>query len=649
MLHKKAVLLLFLVIAIVSSVAVSVTFARKWKSNDGKYSVDAEFLDFKDGKVSLRKLNGNVIKVPITRMCDEDQAYVTKRSAASNSAPAITTAAKSPPIGKQTFAQLVQSANHSNKATEVLRLYKRFLQDKSITEADRKAAESQLLTWEERANKKMLRVGLRWLTPTEANDHNLQAQQLIIEAIRLIKAGKLNEAIPKCKKASRIDEDNIQADFLLGLGYAILGHDAKKARSHFAECVRRDPLHVSALNNLALSEVRLERYSKALSHWQTAMEVDSATHEVIQNMGRLLHLSKQSRLNVPSKAQRRLSDLYAVATASADSNKFNRHTGWLYMGYYSPFGKHNIISKDAEYPKAISRDRLIKTGCGMGFVIHAEYILTNCHVVKGSAGLLVAMPGGKTYNLPASVIGVADDDFVVIHCKGLTAPPVRFINTDFAPLGTEIMILGFSDMLPGKTPSLTSTRGTVSGTPDESYIDYKLDAVANPENSGGLICDATGNVLAIFAGVKSSAALLAKDHAIGVPHSRALPLFKNWIPSYKQLPPNTDTKEWDDVNELLSRSAVLIWTQSVISNCGISTLEDCWCMVCCGRGYLDCSNRNCIKGAVREKRWKVVAVDPGTGYQVTRRESFLVKCKTCDGKGVVTCPYCNKGIDKSLR
>ena len=108
----------------------------------------------------------------------------------------------------------------------------------------------KLPVWKDRADKQMVRVGLRWLTPAEAIDQRLQARQLTDEAIRLIEVGQFKAAIDKCLKASKIDEGDILADFLLGLGYALDRREAKEANRHFAECVSRDPQHISALNNL---------------------------------------------------------------------------------------------------------------------------------------------------------------------------------------------------------------------------------------------------------------------------------------------------------------------------------------------------------------------------------------------------------------
>ncbi len=672
--QKRAAWLLILVVVMVSPFAVSVTFARTWKSSGRTYSLDAEFVESKDGTVSLRKPNGDVIQVSVSRLSAEDQAYVTEQ-AAGNGVSSAMAAASSPSIGKLTFTQLVQSANRLRTASEVLRLYKMFLQDKNITEADRKAAEKQLPTWEERAKKQMVRIGLRWLTPAESRNKKLQARQLVAEAVRLIKIGQFDTAISKCIKASRTDEDNIQADFILGLGYALLGCDAEKASHHFAVCVRRDPRHISALNNLALGEVRLKRYSKALSHWQTALELAPAAPEVIQNIGRLLHLARQGRLHVLTGTQRRFSDLYAMAAVSADAKDFNRRIGWLYMGYYKPLGEPSVKDKDVDQPVRQLKTRLRIAGCATGFVVHPEYILTNRHVVQDKsgrlrAGLLVVPPEEKNRKLPASVVVRAegrDNDLAVIHCKGLTAQPLPFIKDDFTKRGTEIMVFGFPGIFDWATPSLKSTRGAIAGLPDESFNRYFSDAITNPGNSGGPICDKTGSVLAIHVAATGPAALLSKNYALHIPHSHALPLINKWIPNYNQLPPNTEIKEWVDVDGLVSRSTVLIWIQSRVSNFGISPkpkvkrkgkekdhnkpqpMEDRWCMTCYGRGTKQCPNRKCKNGIVVTKRWTVVGVDPGTGYTVTRNEPYRDPRKKCGGKGVVRCPDCHNGIDKSLR
>jgi hypothetical protein len=63
-----------LAIALVASLADAAP--RKWTSADGKFSVQAELAGVSNGKVELRKLNGDVVQVPLEKLCDADRQWV---------------------------------------------------------------------------------------------------------------------------------------------------------------------------------------------------------------------------------------------------------------------------------------------------------------------------------------------------------------------------------------------------------------------------------------------------------------------------------------------------------------------------------------------------------------------------------------------
>ncbi len=55
--------------------------AREWKDQTGKYSVEAQFVELKDGEVHIRKDDGKVIVVPLEKLCLADQRYVEQQKA----------------------------------------------------------------------------------------------------------------------------------------------------------------------------------------------------------------------------------------------------------------------------------------------------------------------------------------------------------------------------------------------------------------------------------------------------------------------------------------------------------------------------------------------------------------------------------------
>ena len=70
----KRFLAVLLILALAGAIAQAAS--RTWKSSNGRFSVEAELLDFKDGKAQLKKNDGTVIEVPLVSLCEEDRRYV---------------------------------------------------------------------------------------------------------------------------------------------------------------------------------------------------------------------------------------------------------------------------------------------------------------------------------------------------------------------------------------------------------------------------------------------------------------------------------------------------------------------------------------------------------------------------------------------
>jgi hypothetical protein len=51
-------------------------FARKWTDSTGKHHIEAEFVEFKDGKVRLRRPDSSFVVIPIESLSETDQQFV---------------------------------------------------------------------------------------------------------------------------------------------------------------------------------------------------------------------------------------------------------------------------------------------------------------------------------------------------------------------------------------------------------------------------------------------------------------------------------------------------------------------------------------------------------------------------------------------
>ena len=57
-------------------VIAPVTSAREWTDTTGGFSVEAELVEVKDDKVSLKKPSGQVVAVPIAKLSKGDREYI---------------------------------------------------------------------------------------------------------------------------------------------------------------------------------------------------------------------------------------------------------------------------------------------------------------------------------------------------------------------------------------------------------------------------------------------------------------------------------------------------------------------------------------------------------------------------------------------
>ena len=62
--------------ALVLGVCSPLALARKWTDSTGKYTVEAEFIECKDGNVRLKKTDGRIISFALEKLSDVDQEHV---------------------------------------------------------------------------------------------------------------------------------------------------------------------------------------------------------------------------------------------------------------------------------------------------------------------------------------------------------------------------------------------------------------------------------------------------------------------------------------------------------------------------------------------------------------------------------------------
>ena len=66
----------FVLVLVCLHLAAAAASARQWTDRSGGYSVEAELVKVEDGRVHLRKPDGQIITVPRDRLSEVDQRYL---------------------------------------------------------------------------------------------------------------------------------------------------------------------------------------------------------------------------------------------------------------------------------------------------------------------------------------------------------------------------------------------------------------------------------------------------------------------------------------------------------------------------------------------------------------------------------------------
>jgi S1-C subfamily serine protease len=139
-------------------------------------------------------------------------------------------------------------------------------------------------------------------------------------------------------------------------------------------------------------------------------------------------------------------------------------------------------------------------GAGSGFIINPNgQILTNYHVVRGTAQLTVTLADKKTYKAIPLGVDPRNDLALIKIDAGRKLPALRLGDSENLVVGQKVLAIGNPFNFGG-----TLTTGVVSSLDrsietEEERLEgmIQTDAAINPGNSGGPLLDSHGNVIGI--------------------------------------------------------------------------------------------------------------------------------------------------------
>ncbi len=153
--------------------------------------------------------------------------------------------------------------------------------------------------------------------------------------------------------------------------------------------------------------------------------------------------------------------------------------------------------RDKQHPAPVLPGGDGLRGIGSGFFVTSDgYLLTNFHVVKDANRVEVKY---KTNVLQAKVVEKDPvNDLALLKVTGTDFAPLAISHKDSAALGDEVFTIGFPNIdMQGVEPKFTDGKiSSLAGMRDDPS-EYQISVPVQPGNSGGPLCDASGEVVGI--------------------------------------------------------------------------------------------------------------------------------------------------------
>lgn len=561
------------------------------------------------------------------------------------------------------IAKLESRLKEEGEAAEALKVYERFVERHSMSAEQEQKFADRVAKWKEAVGKKLVRWGNQWITPEAAAQKKVESVSLLAQADAMMTQRKFKEAATLLNRASNFDPNSIRADFTLGLMYSGVGaNQPAEADDHFKKVLLRTPGHVSALNNLALIEIKMERFPQALNRFTQAAELAPRTPEVTHNVGRVIKEASIKKLDVPASVLSKFIKLYTDLTQIGQAPPSNPSVGWMNMPMYLPERERTPRASS----EATSADQLVLFGSGSGFVVSPGYVLTNRSVVRDDElGMVEAIrvrdPADPTQlrELPATVVAIsADHDLALVKCGQVQSAALR-LSSVVPPSGAEILTLGFPTSALASR-KLREVRASITASPEESNGHHLIFEAELNGISGGPVLAKSGEAFGLISTrykVKGS----RKSVAV-IPSTIAVSFVKVALPNFASEAEKAVEIDWPDVTAratpatvalLCYHRAIPVGTNPEQRQKGTNgrslALEDILCSKCNGSSLVPCPNKGCIKGSVSRKETYSEVVGVTNKRTVNKTRFVNEECPVCDGKARLDCRACDRGRDPSLR
>jgi tetratricopeptide (TPR) repeat protein len=184
------------------------------------------------------------------------------------------------------LASLRRSVATADDAQQAVDKYKRFIAAAKgpVTEA----AKADLLIWQDRVDRGLVRFAGKWVTPQQAQDGKAKLLDQVGQVRALLMQGRSKEAKALLDPILSADSQNASALYLKGV-IAFSDGDMPLARKSFDSAASAAPGDGPTLNNLAVVMMRQNQTAGALNMYARALAVSPQDSRILDNVAEALH------------------------------------------------------------------------------------------------------------------------------------------------------------------------------------------------------------------------------------------------------------------------------------------------------------------------------------------------------------------------
>lgn len=203
---------------------------------------------------------------------------------------------------------LRRSVEHSDDVHRIIDRYATFI-EQTKDEAVRAEAKKDLAVWLDRRDRKLIKVGRRWVTAAEQREIAMANFQKIDDARQFIKAGQTKEAEKLLAGLLTDEPSNVSALYLSGVLRAREGN-YPEAKKHFQAVQQAIGNHPPTLLNLAVIFLKQKQWGPAASSMEQALAAAPNVQFLIDQAAELFHLLPEDQQKTPAaqKLSRRFAE-----------------------------------------------------------------------------------------------------------------------------------------------------------------------------------------------------------------------------------------------------------------------------------------------------------------------------------------------------